>query len=57
MKAFGLTPHDALHGLSYANIVLMSATLPSYGGAGEPQGAIDAGDPRNADAVARAFKE
>lgn len=59
MKAFGFSREEALHGVSYANIVLFSATLPSYeaprGEGGEE--VIDAGDPRNAEAVARAFSE
>ena len=30
VKGFGLTIEQVLYGLSYANIVLLSATLPDY---------------------------
>jgi hypothetical protein len=29
-KAFGLTPDYVLHKISYANLTLLSATLPDY---------------------------
>ena len=29
-KAFGLTPDYVLHRISYANLTMMSATLPDY---------------------------
>lgn len=63
VKAFGLPMDYALHELSYANMVLMGATLPAYGGGGRgasggADGArVDGSDRRNQAAVAAAFRE
>jgi hypothetical protein len=52
-KAFNLTPHYVLYEMSYANLLLYSASLPSIRnrrkGKGEApeQDVIDAGDRRN----------
>lgn len=47
-KAYGLPIRDVLYGMSYANLLMYGAVIPSYRGRGagdsEP---IDADDPRN----------
>lgn len=57
MKAFGLSLEEALHGVSYANIVLLSATLPPPRAPGRGEAPVDAGDPRNAAIVIETFRE
>lgn len=59
VKAFGLPVEYVLHELSYVNLVLLGATLPTYSGGGRKGwgDAIDAGDSRNNAAVAAAFRE
>lgn len=60
VKAFGLPVGYVLYDLSYANLVLLGATLPTYGAVGRRgggRGGVDAGDSRNNAAVAAAFRE
>lgn len=61
VKAFNLTPDYVLHEMSYANMLLYSASLPTYRKpktedkkTRQQHETIDAGDPRNKDKV-RAF--
>lgn len=60
VKAFNLPVEYVLYDLSYANLTLYSASLPSYKSPKDKkQGKhdeIDAGDPKNKDKV-RAFLE
>lgn len=58
VKAFNITPDYVLHEMSYANMLLYSASLPTYRKpktedkkTGEQQETIDAGDPRNKNRV------
>lgn len=57
-KTFGLTPEYVLHEMSYANMLLYSASLPAYRKpktedkkTGKQHETIDAGDPRNKNRV------
>lgn len=61
LKAFNLPIEYVLYEMSYPNLILYGASLPTYkspkdkkGKDGKPQEHIDAGDPRNKDKV-RAF--
>lgn len=61
VKGFGVDFEYALHGISYANMVLMGATLPSYGGKKEEKDKngndiIRADDPKNKDLVKAVIK-
>lgn len=52
VKAFHLTPRQALYDISYANIVLLGATLPTYTPKSKhKEKEIRADDPRNRDRV------
>ncbi|HBC22163.1 MAG TPA: hypothetical protein DC009_08920 [Porphyromonadaceae bacterium] len=56
MKAFNLPIEYVLHEMSYSNLILYGASLPTYRSHGDREGGedIDASDPGNADKV-RAF--
>ena len=48
VKGFGVGFDEVLYGMSYANIVLYSASLPTYRGKGEKDDEVIQGDdPRN----------
>lgn len=58
VKAFGCSFDYVLHEISYANVILYSATLPSYDNArkdkkeaGTKENPIKADDPKNRDLV------
>ena len=56
MKGFNLTMHQVLYELSYANIILLGATLPSYDSRKQDKGeTLQADDPTNAKEVERFF--
>lgn len=56
VKAYNLTPDYVLHKMSYVNLVMFNAVLPSYNRkkdktTDKPQNVIKADDPRNKDKV------
>ena len=61
VKAFGLTPKEVLYELSYSNLILYNAVLPSYQskdrsrGSDNGQEVIKADDPRNKERVKQFF--
>lgn len=56
MKGFNLTMNQVLYELSYANIILLGATLPSYASHKQDKGeTLQADDPTNAKEVERFF--
>lgn len=60
VKAFGLPVEYVLYEISYANLVLLGATLPTYGAGGRRgvgRSSVNAGDSRNNAAVAAEFRE
>lgn len=55
-KALGVTPDYVLHEMTWANMALYSAALPTYGGTRDKakgQEVIKADDPRNNERVRR----
>ena len=58
VKGFGFTVEEILYEVSFANLILMGATLPSYdsGTRGNDEKAINADDPRNREAVRNFFE-
>lgn len=64
VKAFGLTPDYVLHEMSYANVRLYSASLPSYRkpkdagkGSGKDDVVINGDDPEQQAAIDKLFDE
>lgn len=60
VKAYGLTFEEVLHGLSYPNLILYNAVLPSYNpktksGSDNWREVIKADDPRNKERVKQFF--
>lgn len=60
MRGFNVTMDYALHGISYANLLLLGASLPRYDGTGRDgapgdDGFIDATDPGNAERINAIF--
>lgn len=60
VKGFGFSVEYALYDISYANLILMGATLPTYDskakdGRSGGEDIIDAEDPRNKDKVRQFF--
>lgn len=47
VKYFRFGYDEALYGISYSNIVLLSAAIPGYGGDGKDGDTISADDPSN----------
>ncbi len=62
MKGFGMTVEQALYEISYANIIMYGATLPSYSSSRKDGGSlkdanIDASDPSNKQKVIDAINK
>ena len=60
MKGFGMTVEQALYDISYANIIMYGATLPSYSskkGGSLNEKNIDASDPKNKQRVIEAITQ